>query len=134
MKFEEKIDKIINTLEENLPVAGVANASNPAPVAGNPAVAPVQGEVPPTGQANGPNADEIAIYLANMDPNDAKAFEGLQGPDMWQAIGDHYNAAQGQQGQPGQPNAQMNPIAASNNTQTTSAAPASQNTAGVPGV
>lgn len=129
MKFQDKVKDIVSTLEENI-LGGGGNppAVNPAQV--NPAGQ--QQQPAPQGQQAEITADQLMQFALNSDPKQLKQLgidPNAQGDDLFKAV--HSAYMQGMQ--KGQPNAQMNPVAASNNTQTTSAAPVKQgsNTAGV---
>jgi hypothetical protein len=119
MKFEDKIKEVVEKLDENIP----APQTMGNPVANNPAqVAPQQQEL---------TADDMLNWAMAQDPKTTEQFTKLEGEEKFQAIADAMaNANANEQGQP---NAQMNPVAASNNQQNTSASPASTNTSGTMG-
>ena len=140
MKFEDQVKRIKNTLDEDV----TAPAANPSNMSGNPQQAPVnpsqvqgqpqQQQQQQQGQQQEVTADQMMQFALNSDPNKLRELNidaNLQGDQLFQAVHDAFVA--GQQPQQGQPNAQVNPAAPSNNTQTTSAQPASTNTAGQQG-
>ena len=144
MKFDDRIRKVAETLNEvTTPVAAV---TQPAPVTngGAPATAQ-QAQVPPTagqpqGQPQDPNqtqsAEQVAFALANTPP---EAFKGIK-PDDFKAMMDAANqyAVQNPQAQPAVAGQQptgpdgnpANPAVASNPT-TTSAQPQGTTTPGM---
>ena len=132
MKFEEKIQNIMETLDEA--IAGNPVPNNPtqvAPQAGQQMQQPQTGDQTqqPQGQQQEITADQTLDWALSQDPKVKAEFDKLQTPDeKFQ-----YAAQMMQQQQQGEPNAQGNPAAPSNNTQTTSAAPAKTNTSGTMG-
>ena len=139
MKFEDKIKEISSSLQEDLmnPIAGAQagnpTAANPAQIAGQAQQQPQAQQQAQTGQpqqGGDVDANQALIAAIDIDANDPdiKALD-RNDPNFFQT-------AMGvllQKQQAGQPNAQVNPSAPSNNTQTTSAQPASVNTSGQQG-
>ena len=134
MKFEDKINEISNSLQEDLmnPIAGAQagnpTAANPAQIAGQAQQQPQVGQSPQGGGEVDANQALIAAIDIDANDPDIKALD-RNDPNFFQnAMGVLL-----QKQQAGQPNAQVNPSAPSNNTQTTSAQPASVNTSGQQG-
>lgn len=128
MKFEDKIKDVLENLDEDIQIPqtmGAPAANNPAQVAGQP-----QTGQQPQGQQQELTADDMLNWALSQDPKTTEQFAKLQGEEKFQAIADAMSQANNPQGQP---NAQMNPVAASNANQTTSASNASTNTSGTMG-
>jgi len=126
MKFEDKINDVVEKLDENIPAPqtmGVPQAQNPAGV--NPTGQAPTGAQSPAGEIT---AEGMLDWMGRQDPKVVAEYEKLQGDEKYQAIASAMQAEQGNV-----PNSQTNPNAPSNGTQTTSAAPASTNTSGTMG-
>lgn len=122
MKFEERIEEVLEKLDENLPAPQTMGNQVPA----NTAQVPAQQQA---GQQQELTADDMLNWALSQDPKTTAELTKLQGDEKFKAIADAMaNAQQG-----GAPNAQVNPAAASNNQQATSANPATTNTSGTVG-